>query len=87
MDFIKSIEQMREPTDRYNQVSAVCYYVLDNHAYYVALGNLPERCKATALRLFEESSTIGYHGQIVRKALKAYQSGETINEDQPPFEL
>ena len=89
MDMKECLEQLENPTDRYKQVDAVVYFILQEHiAYYNALHFLPERVKVCVLKLVEDGdfdAGAGYHHRVLREALRTYSSGGTIGNFDPIY--
>jgi hypothetical protein len=82
------LEKITLPQNRYEQVETVAFQVLDNPEYFEALRNLPERCKAAALKLFDKGEINTYQAKVIRIALRSYSGGSGdafINCSMMPF--
>jgi hypothetical protein len=91
MNINDAIKGMQRPANFYQQVDSSVYYILYTsfedrkvgHAYYEALGSIPERVKASALNCFVRGESDTYHAKVIRAAMKHFEKNSYIDDVTP----
>lgn len=76
-----------DPKNRGEQIEGSMRFILDDAAYYESLKYAPNRLNACAMELFLSNDCVGYHANVIRKALQELNSAGFIDYDEPPYDI
>ena len=82
-----NIDHILDPKNRKEQVEGTLRFVLDD-AHYESLLTTPRRLDAAAIKLFVSGmNMVGYHANVIRKAIRDLDQHGFIDAEAAPYEL